>query len=179
MAEYSEEKDKITERELTPELRERITLSFSHIRNNDMHITQGERDDWNAAANMPNATKYIAGKMSSADKTKLDTIEDNANNYIHPKSGVEYGSYTQVKVDENGHVIEGSNPSKLNITVTNAELLNGLEPKEYAKVLNTVLTGVPQCPTATGTNKFQIVNVNYLEKTLSAFRESLLAELKK
>ena len=170
MAEYSEEKDKITERELTPELRERITLSFSHIRNNDMHITQGERDDWNAAANMPNATKYIAGKMSSADKTKLDTIEDN---------GGEYGSYTQVKVDENGHVIEGSNPSKLNITVTNAELLNGLEPKEYAKSANAVLTGVPQCPTATGTNKFQLVNVNYLEKTLSAFRESLLAELKK
>ena len=91
MAEYSEEKDKITERELTPELRERITLSFSHIRNNDMHITQGERDDWNAAANMPNATKYIAGKMSSADKTKLDTIEDNANNYVHLKSGIEYG----------------------------------------------------------------------------------------
>ena len=128
---------------------------------------------------MPNPTRYIAGKMSSADKTRLDTIEDNANNYIHPKSGVEYGSYTQVKVDENGHVIEGSNPSKLNITVTNAELLNGLEPKEYAKSANAVLTGVPQCPTATGTNKFQLVNVNYLEKTLSAFRESLLAELKK
>ena len=179
MVEYSEEKDKITERELTPELRERITLSFSHIRNNDMHVTPDERTNWNAAANMPNATKYIAGKMSSTDKAKLDAIEDNANNYVHPKSGVEYGSYTQVKVDENGHVIEGSNPSKLNITVTNAELLNGLEPKEYAKSANAVLTGVPQCPTATGTNKFQLVNVNYLEKTLSAFRESLLAELKK
>ena len=80
MVEYSEEKDKITERELNPELRERITLSFSHIRNNDMHVTPDERTNWNAAANMPNATKYIAGKMSSADKAKLDTIEDNANN---------------------------------------------------------------------------------------------------
>lgn len=179
MAEYSEEKDKITERELTPELRERITLSFSHIRNNDMHVTPDERTNWNAAANMPDATKYIAGKMSSTDKIKLDAIEDKANNYIHPKSGVEYGIYTQVKVDENGHVIEGFNPSKLNITVTNSELLNGLEAKEYAKSLNAVLTGVPQCPTATGTNKFQLVNVNYLEKTLSTFRESIIAELKK
>lgn len=179
MAEYSEERDKITERELTPELRERITLSYSHIRNEDMHVTPDERTNWNNAANLPNATKYIAGKMGADDKAKLDAIENQANNYIHPKSGVEYGIYTQVKVDENGHVIAGSNPTKLNITVTNSELLAGLEAKEYAKTLNAVLTGIPQCPTATGDNKFQLVNVNYLEKTLSSFRESIIAELKK
>lgn len=41
---------------------------------------------WNqiSGVQMPLATEDLDGKMSSSDKCKLDNIEDNANNYIHP-----------------------------------------------------------------------------------------------
>lgn len=39
-----------------------------------------------SANNIPVVTQSVDGKMSAADKTKLDNIEDNANNYIHPEN---------------------------------------------------------------------------------------------
>ncbi len=50
---------------------------------------------------------------TTAEKEKLNTIEENANNYVHPTSGVISSSYTKVIVDENGHVTSGSNPTTL------------------------------------------------------------------
>ena len=50
---------------------------------------------------------------TTADKDKLTGIEDGANKYIHPSSGVVIGDYTRVTVDENGHVTNGSNPTTL------------------------------------------------------------------
>lgn len=43
-------------------------------------------DDWICiSANViPNATTEVDGKMSKEDKAKLDSVEENANNYIHP-----------------------------------------------------------------------------------------------
>jgi phage-related tail fiber protein len=51
--------------------------------------------------------------MSSTDKTKLDGIATNANNYVHPTSGVVAGTYTKITVDSNGHVTAGSTPTTL------------------------------------------------------------------
>lgn len=50
---------------------------------------------------------------TTEEKEKLNTIEENANNYVHPTSGVISSSYTKVTVDENGHVTSGSNPTTL------------------------------------------------------------------
>ena len=55
------------------------------------------------------ASTSVAGIMSAADKTKLDGIAENANNYTHPTSGITAGTYMQVTVDKNGHVTEASN----------------------------------------------------------------------
>lgn len=50
---------------------------------------------------------------TTADKDKLFGIEDGANKYIHPSSGVIAGDYTKVTVDVNGHITNGSNPTTL------------------------------------------------------------------
>lgn len=54
-----------------------------------------------------NATQIAAGLMSSADKKKLDGIEDGANKYIHPNTTAEIGTYMQPTIDEYGHVVGG------------------------------------------------------------------------
>ena len=59
------------------------------------------------------ATTSVNGFMSSADKTKLDGVATNANNYVHPTSGVVAGTYTKITVDSNGHAIAGSTPTTL------------------------------------------------------------------
>ena len=75
-------------------------------------------------------TTSVNGFMSSTDKTKLDGIAVNANNYTHPTSGVTAGTYKSVTVDANGHVTTGSNPTTLagfGITdaVSNTRTING------------------------------------------------------
>lgn len=61
----------------------------------------------------------VSGKQLSTndyttlEKNKLLGIDDGANKYIHPSSGVTANSYTKVSVDINGHVTDGSNPTTL------------------------------------------------------------------
>ena len=49
------------------------------------------------------------GLMSSKDYKKLQNIEEGANNYTHPSSGVVPDTYIRVTVDKNGHVTKGNN----------------------------------------------------------------------
>lgn len=177
MADYSEELDKITERELCPVLREKITLSYSHLNNTSMHVTSDERNLWNETANMPDATTTKAGKMSIADKKKLDGIDEGANAYTHPKSGAVYGTYIQVTVNEYGHVISGTNPEKLNISVKNADTVGGYKPDSFLPSTSPVLKGTPECPTPSGDDLYQVVNVNYLVKQLKELEETIMEQV--
>lgn len=69
----------------------------SHIKNEDIHFTSAERE-------------------------KLNTVELNANNYKHPTSEIEPGSYKIVTVDDDGHVTNGSNPTTIEgFGITDAE----------------------------------------------------------
>ena len=64
------------------------------------------------------ATTSDSGLMSAADKTKLNGIEDGANNYTHPTSAAgakAFGLY-KVETDANGHVIGAVNVVKSDIT---------------------------------------------------------------
>ena len=49
-------------------------------------ITDDERNTWNAKASTEIATISANGLMSAEDKIKLNTVENNANNYIHPQN---------------------------------------------------------------------------------------------
>lgn len=57
------------------------------------------------------ATTSVNGFMSSTDKSKLNGIAANANNYVHPTSGATVGTYKSVTVDANGHITTGTNPT--------------------------------------------------------------------
>lgn len=73
------------------------TENDSHIKNENIHFTSDERE-------------------------KLNTIELNANNYKHPSSEIEPGSYKIVTVDDDGHVTSGSNPTTIDgFGITDAE----------------------------------------------------------
>jgi len=54
-----------------------------------------------------------ANDYTTTEKSKLSGIEAGANKYTHPTSGVTAGTYTQIKVDADGHVLTGSNPTTL------------------------------------------------------------------
>ena len=58
----------------------------THTSNNTIHITAAERTTWNAKASTVIATQTANGLMSKEDKSKLDGIAENANNYVHPST---------------------------------------------------------------------------------------------
>lgn len=49
-------------------------------------VTDTEKNTWNGKASTANATQSANGLMSNTDKTKLDGVATNANNYTHPSS---------------------------------------------------------------------------------------------
>ena len=57
---------------------------------------------------IPHVSETVDGLMHSTDYTKLKGIEDCANNYTHPKSGVTEGNYVTVSVNADGHVTSGT-----------------------------------------------------------------------
>ncbi|MDF2841761.1 MAG: hypothetical protein K0R00_187 [Herbinix sp.] len=59
------------------------------------------------------ATSSVNGFMTAADKSKLDGVAANANNYAHPTGLVTPGTYKSVTVNTNGHVTAGANPTTL------------------------------------------------------------------
>lgn len=61
--------------------------------------------------------------------SKLNGIEDGANLYVHPKSGIAAGTYRSVTVDENGHITAATNPDTLEgygVTSVPVDLLSGV-----------------------------------------------------
>ena len=73
---------------------------------------------WEDIPDYENSTTGHDGLMSAADKTKLDGIENNANNYTHPTSaaGAKASGLYKVETDANGHVIGAVNVVKGDIT---------------------------------------------------------------
>ena len=167
---YDEQLDKITQREINPIVNEKINTAYSHISDTVPHVSTTDRKRWNAAADMPNATGSNDGLMSKKDKAKLDAIEENANNYIHPKSGVSVGTYLLTAVNEYGHVVGGSNPSTLDISVNNAMKLNNQAPDYYAPKTSPIFLGRPQSPTPDAdSNDFSIANTKWVDNRITKY----------
>ena len=62
------------------------------------------------------ATQSTNGLMSAADKTKLDGIAENANNYTHPSYTARASRLYKVTVDGTGHVSAATAVTKSDIT---------------------------------------------------------------
>lgn len=100
---------------------------------------------------LSNKVDNIEGKTLStndyttSEKEKLNQIEANANNYVHPISGVTASSYTKITVDENGHVTAGSNPTTLSgygitdaATKTHNHTSNDITSLDASKLTGTI-----------------------------------------
>ncbi|WP_405104519.1 hypothetical protein MHH28_18625 [Paenibacillus sp. FSL K6-1217] len=57
-----------------------------HAADTVKHITAAERTAWNGKASTAVATTTAAGLMAAADKSKLDSVVQGANNYVHPST---------------------------------------------------------------------------------------------
>ena len=62
------------------------------------------------------ATPQKAGLMSASDKTKLNGIANNANNYTHPAHEEKTSGFYKVTVDNQGHVTDAVAVAKSDIT---------------------------------------------------------------
>lgn len=163
---YDKQLDKITSKELNETLNEKIDISYAHLQDDVKHITAEERNRWNTImSNIKPASETVAGLMSAEDKVKLNNITNFATNYRHPDSGVIAGAYTRVTVNSQGHVIFGENPSRLNVSVENAEKLGGNLPTYYAKADSPTFTGIVKVPDVTiSGNPNSPVTVKLLEE---------------
>lgn len=133
---FDNEIDKINKTELSDGLVKLIDNGYVHMSNQDIHVSQEERESWNKASNMVigKATRLENGLMSKEDKRKLDSIESEANNYIHPRyAQVTSGTYLSVSTDNTGHVIYGDNPKFLDCTVDNAIKLKDTVYGEFVR----------------------------------------------
>lgn len=57
-----------------------------HINDPSIHVTNEEKNNWNAKAETTVVSASTNGLMSISDKIKLDSVAANANNYLHPTS---------------------------------------------------------------------------------------------
>lgn len=147
---YDRQIDKITHSELNTLLNEKIDTAFAHVPDEVRHITAEERNRWNnMLSKLKPASKTENGLFSAADKAKLDSISEGANRYSHPLSGVKSGSYTRVTVSDQGHVMYGDNPTRMDITVSNSERLGDQLPSAFAKTHNPTFTGTVKIPDVT------------------------------
>lgn len=62
------------------------------------------------------ATAETHGLMSADDKAKLDTVERNANAYVHPASTAQAAGFVKVGRDALGHTILGDSVTKADVT---------------------------------------------------------------
>ena len=94
------------------------THDASNITQDSTHrfVSDAEKSTWNAKADTSVATSSNNGLMSSSDKTKLDGIESNANNYVHPSYTAKANGFYKVTVDGNGHVSNVESVTKGDIT---------------------------------------------------------------
>lgn len=96
-----------------------------HTTNTDIHVSTNEKGYWNSAH------AHSISPHARADATKVADSTTNGNIlindvettvYSHPTSTVVGGTYKSVLVDNNGHVIQGFNPTTLaGYGITDAE----------------------------------------------------------
>lgn len=98
---------------------------------NTRHVTDAEKNTWNAKASTTLASSSVNGLMSSADKKKLDGIATGANNYVHPND-----TSTRHVTDAEKSAWNGKASTSVATT-----LANGLMSKEDKSKLDGIATG--------------------------------------
>ena len=114
----------------------------SHQNNTTIHVTAAERNTWNAKAGAEVVTTSANGLMSASDKTKLNGIAANANNYTHPSTH----AASMITVADASNVFAGSN-----VETVLTELFTNANNGKTAVANAVTAMGVPASPTDTFT----------------------------
>ena len=94
-----------------------VTDTLTLVAGDNVTLTpNAANDSVTIAAPIDTATTSTAGLMSSADKTKLDGIASNANNYTHPTYTAHSSGLYKMTVDGAGHVSAAAAVTKADIT---------------------------------------------------------------
>jgi len=121
-------------------------------------VTDSEKSGWNAKAETDNASQSTAGLMSATDKTKLDGVENNANNYSHPANhsldiitetsskkimtDTERSKLSGIEASANNYSHPASHPASMITESTSKRFVSDTEKSTwYAKAETDVATG--------------------------------------
>ena len=102
------------------------------------------------------ATQSTNGLMSAADKTKLDGIAENANNYTHPSYTARASGLYKVTVDSTGHVSAATAVTKSDITALGIPI-----GEDHEITFSNLATGIT-VPNGTGKDKCYCYTVGKL-----------------
>ncbi len=86
-----------------------------HMQNGEIHVTEQDKEGWNAKAGTTEATQSAAGLMSAGDKQKLDNVAANAEVNQNALSNIQVGSVT---ITANGKTATFTMEAGDNITLT-------------------------------------------------------------
>ena len=139
--------EKITEKELNQKLRSQVADAYDHIFKILNHVSEEDRNRWDSGSSIKIATIENSGLMDSEMVKKLNSIDENANNYTHPETEQPIGTYLLTTIDKCGHVVKGENPELLDITVTKANKLGNYGEESFAKIISPNFIGRPMAPT--------------------------------
>ena len=71
----------------------------------------------------------------------------------------------------------GANPDRLEITVANADTVNGISSDRIALLQSPVFIGNPTAPTPDGTDIYSITNVNFVVNKIKELEELIMAKI--
>ena len=124
--------DKLTKNEFVKSFGETIEKLYKHTEDKDVHVTNQERETWNNNSKLIPDYNGAGNSFFSLDaRQKLANIEEHANRYIHPSNNLEPGRYLEVHFDQYGHANYVNNPSRINVKVKNAKMLNNTKSNGF------------------------------------------------
>lgn len=119
---------------------------------NIQHVTEAQKSLWTSKASTDLATTTNKGLMSNEDRIKIDNIENNANNYIHPTT-------------HSADMITGL-PTSLPANGGNADTLDNKHASDFAGI-NDVITKT-NTTEYTPTLPYHPVTKKYVEDSISS-----------
>ena len=125
-------------------------------------VTDAQIIDWNSKAGVSEVTTTASGLMTKEDKAKLDTIEENANNYIHP----EHHAPSIIAQDANNRFVTDYDIKNWNGKKDQDEIICGsgiLNSTEGAVILHT-MGGTNYAVNITFTTRPEDVGMLWVEK---------------
>ena len=163
---FDAELDKLSDKELNYLLKSKIADTDSHVANKEIHVSKEEKAKWNSFKGYPLATESSDGLISQEEKDKLNLLDENANNYVHPSyNGSSLRNTYQYKISNTGHITDMTSVNYLPVTVNNVFRVGGLDFSKFITVDTTDFfrLSTPDVDASKAINNEKLINVKTLK----------------